>query len=351
MIGRAAACAVAAILLLPPSVNAHEEMALHALTVLDSVEPRVPGLEVKVAHLGGPALVVRNETDEALTVVDPWGEPFLRIAPDGVRMNFASPFSYRSLKPGGSVPPAGVAPREGRDWVQVSKGSSWSWFDPRLVTGQSKTQWSLPMSIGGNEVIARGGFESLHGHGHFRSNLDAPAIDGLELRLAEGPVPALFVRNETGRMLFVEGRSGEPMLRIGPDGVEANLRSPSYYTSAALTIASVPSMADATADPRWRQVSSQPVWAWLEYRAAVDTEMQQRDELGAERRTISQWVSPMTLAGRPLEVGGSVEWLPPATPGSRQPGPNNLLPWWIASALMVGGGLIFSTMRRNAAIA
>jgi hypothetical protein len=347
----AACCAVAATLLLSVPAGAHEEMALHALTVLDAVEPGVSGLEVRVVHLGGPALVVRNETAGVLTVLDATDRPFLRIESTGVRMNVRSPFAYRSLNPADDVMSphlgAGSRPR----WVEVSGESSWTWFDPRLVYDESGADWVVPMRFGGRDLVARGGFESLHGHGHFRSLLAAPEIAGLEMRLAEGPVPALFVRNETGRVLLVRGRAGEPMLRIGPKGVEANLRSPSYYTSAAQTIARVPRRADVSASPRWKRVSMQPVWAWLEYRAAVDPEMQQRDLLGSDRRTILDWESPMMLAGRPLEVSGTVEWRPPVTPTSSPSGENNLVPWWVASAVMVAAGLMFSSARRKAAVA
>jgi hypothetical protein len=351
MFVRAAACgAVAVLVFVSPPARAHEERALHALTVLDAVSPEEPGLEVRVVHLGGPALVVRNETDRTLEVFDRRATPFLRISSSGVEMNAGSAFAYRSINPDNDVVPGNVGNGPRVRWVNVSTDSTWTWFDPRLIFS-NEGSWSVPMRLGNENVIAQGGFESLHGHGHFRSVLDPPSIAGLELRLAEGPVPVLFARNETGEVLLVRGRNDEPMLRIGPAGVEANLRSPSFYTSAAQTIARVPRTANANAPPRWESLSSQPVWAWLEYRAAVPPEMQQREELGTARATIVEWDSPMELGGRPIDVGGAVEWLPPATPAANPSTTSNLLPWWIATALMVAAGLAFSTRRRNAAVA
>ena len=352
MIRRAAACGGAvALLLLSLPAHAHEEMALHALTVLDAVEPNVPGLEVSVTHMGAPALVVRNRAGRTLSVLDAEGEGFLRIGAEGVRMNVESPLAYRSLNPYNDVVPPDVRSGAPSRWVRVSKEPAWTWFDPRLSFDRTDSGWTVPMALGGRALVVRGSYESLHGHGHFQSVLDPPEVDGLEIRLVEGPVPALFVRNDTGEQLRVQGQAGEPMLRIGPQGVEANLRSPSYYTSAAQTIAPVPSTADAAAEPRWKKVSAQPLWAWLEYRAAVQPEMQQRDVLGNVQTTVLEWDSPMVLGGSALDVKGRVEWLPPRTAATVPEDRTNLTPWWIAAVVIVGGGLAFGSIRRNAALA
>ena len=351
MIRRTAACGFAAamLLFLTLPAAAHEERALHALTVLDAVEPEVAGLEVRVVHLGGPALAVRNESGQMLTVLTGAGDPFLRIGPGGTWMNASSRAAYRSINPDGDYVPPNVHSGKPR-WVLVSKETAWTWFDSRLVLSKKSSTWAVWMRLGGRDLLTRGSFESLHGHGHFESSLDDPGISGLEMRLAEGPIPALFVRNETGQVLLVNGRAGEPMLRIGPDGVDANLRSPSYYTSAAQTIARVPPTADAGATPKWESVSTQPVWAWLEYRASVAPELQQRDELGNKRSTVLEWQSPMKLGDRPLDVGGKVQWLPPSTGSIPARTDVDLTPWWILTALVVGLGLVFSSARRNAAI-
>ena len=347
----AAILAALALLSIAQPARAHEEMALHALTVLDSVEPSIDGLEVRVTHLGAPALAVRNETGGVLTVFDEADKPFLKIGPEGVRMNVASPFSYRALNPFNDTIPPDVKQGRQPSWVRVSTDANWTWFDPRLLFDESDRQWSVPMTMGATALIARGGFESLHGHGHFRSIIEPPEVSGLEMRLSEGPIPALFVRNETGEVLEVRGQAGEPMLRIGPKGVEANLRSPSYYSSAAQTIAPVPPSADAGARPQWKSVSEQPVWAWLEYRAAIPPELQQRDALGEERSTVLEWESPMRLDGEALAVTGRVEWLPPRAPAPEPTGSTDLLPWWIAAAAIVGGGVAFSTLKKRAVLA
>jgi hypothetical protein len=166
--------------------------------------------------------------------------------------------------------------------------------------------------------------------------VEVPSIEGLEIRLIEGPIPALFVRNDTTKTLMVSGAAGEPLLRIGPDGVSANLRSPSYYTAAAQTILPVPASADPFAPPRWKKLSNQPIWAWLEHRAVVPASEQERDALGEERSTVLEWQSPLTLGGRDLVLQGHVDWVPPA-PVSHDPAGSPTIPLWL---IAVGVGTI-----------
>ncbi|MGH2735708.1 MAG: hypothetical protein ACRDKZ_09010 [Actinomycetota bacterium] len=344
---RCAGCLVGlAALLSAPSAWSHEEVALHSLSVLHSVEPRVDGLEVRIVHLGAPAVAVRNHTERVLTVLGEDGVPFLRIGPRGVQSNIESPTAYRSIAPGrASVPGvrAGSPPR----WVTMSPQRSWSWFDPRIASEGRAPSWRIEMRIDRRDVVATGGFEPLGGHGHFVHELDAAPVEGLQLRLLEGPVPAYFVRNDTGRTLVVRGGSGEPLLRIGPNGVEANVRSPSYYTDAMQTIQTVPATADATAPPTWKRVSPQPVWAWLERRAAVPPRLQQRVELGPERATVLRWTSPMRLGDDRLEVGGAVEWIPAAEATHATGGRAEFFSWWIVWLVVGVAALLGASSRRR----
>ena len=64
-----AALAAAVIALVPLRALAHEEHALHSLTVIDSVSPTIEGLEFRIVHLDAPALVVRNDTSQTLKVL------------------------------------------------------------------------------------------------------------------------------------------------------------------------------------------------------------------------------------------------------------------------------------------
>ena len=321
-------------LLAAAPVSAHEEHALHELTVIDSVSPNIEGIEVRVVHLDAPALVVRNDTDEVLTILGEKGEPFLQIGPTGVRANAESPTTYRSAAPNREVVPPDVKASARPSWVVFSEEASWTWFDPRLRFSKGKTSWEVPFMLGGQPIMATGGFETLQGHGHFITEMESPEIEGLDLRLTQGAIPAVFVRNDTGEVLTVPGDADEPFLQIGPDGVLANLRSPTYYTSGSTAILKVPPIADASAEPRWEKVSRIPVWAWLERRAAVPAELYQREQLGNERRTILEWTSEYTLGGEPLSVTGHVDWVPPSASGVDLEKKSDT-PWLLIAAVAV----------------
>ena len=326
--------ATAILVAFAPSARAHDEHALHALTVINRVFPTIDGIEVRVVHLDSPALVVRNETDQVLTVLGEKGEPFLQVGPNGVRANAESPMTYLSVAPRREIVPPGLKPAARPQWAVFSEDSSWTWFDPRLRFAQGKTSWEVPFMLGGQPIMAEGGFESLDGHGHFVTEMPSPGIEGLDMRLTQGPIPAVFVRNDTGEVLSVPGDANEPFLRIGPDGVIANLRSPTYYTSGSTAIQKVPPIADAAAPPRWKKVSPHPVWAWLERRAAVPAELYQRDQLGSERRTLFEWTTHYRLGEEPLDVRGHVEWVPPRA-AAGDVGGSSSAPGWLVVAVAV----------------
>ena len=316
MSGRCLTALAAAVLLVAPvPALAHEEHALYELTVLDTITPELDGIEIRVVHLDSPALVVTNETDEVLTVLGEKGEPFLQIGPQGVRANSESPTTYRSSVPRREVVPRGLRPSARPRWILFSEESSWTWFDPRLRATPKSTSWNVSFRVGSDPVEVEGSFQTLQGHGHFETEMQSPEVDGLDLRLTQGAIPAVYVRNDTGKVLTVPGDAEEPFLQIGPDGVLANLRSPTYYTSGTTAIAKVPAMADASAPPKWKKVSPHPVWAWLERRAAVPSEVFQGVQLGTERRTVLEWTSDYTLGGEPLPVTGRVDWIPPQSSG------------------------------------
>ena len=342
----AAAIAAAALFALAVPARAHEEHALHSLTVLDDVSPELEGIEVRIVHLDAPALVVTNETDEVVTVLGEKGERFLEIGPDGVRANIESPTTYVSIAPRRETVPLGVRPASEPEWAVFSEENSWTWFDPRLRFGPNRESWEIPMLLGGQPFVAEGSFEPLQGHGHFLTTMDSPTIKGLDLRLTQGAIPAVYVRNDTKKVLEVDGDANEPFLRIGPSGVEANLRSPTYYTSGATAIQKVPPIADATAAPEWKKVSPYPVWAWLERRAAVPAELYQRDELGTKTRTVLEWKTPIRLGGKPLDVVGRVEWIPPRQVAALAEG-EELVPWYLLAAVgAIAAGALWTLIRK-----
>ena len=312
----AAAVLLSLLVSLPGPVRAHEERALHSLTVLHEVTPRIGGLEIRVTHVTAPALIATNETGKPLIVLGEKGEPFLRIGGGVVETNTLSPTSYRSADPTGERPlPLELDATAPPKWSVLVRSNSWSWFDPRLRFERSGKvgTWHVNARLGSRPITIEGGFESLDGHGHFVSSLEAPGkgTSGMEVRLLEGPVPGIFVQNDTDKLLVIPGPDDEPFLRIGPQGVEANLRSPMYYLGGDQVIRKVPPEADPSASPQWLKVSDIPVWAWLEWRARVPATSEQRAVLGPEPRTVLEWDVPATLGGEPFPIAGQVDWVPP----------------------------------------
>ncbi|HEU4480346.1 MAG TPA: hypothetical protein VFS18_00550 [Actinomycetota bacterium] len=328
--------------------RAHEERALGWLTVVDRVQPEVPGLDVGIAHVTAPAVVVRNRTGDELVVFGADGERFLRIGPRGTFANVRSPTIYRSVDPqgGGTVPRRADAEAPPR-WVLMTEASEWSWFDPRVHQEEDApagSRWAIDARLGDRAISIAGGFEALADHGHFRSLLDeVPTRDDLTIELVEGPVPAIFVNNETGETLLVPGRAGEPFLRIGPAGVDANLRSPSYYLGGAQVIKEVPRTADTDAPPRWKRVSAQPVWAWLEYRASAPGFGLSRVGLDDARRVVAEWSLPLELAGETLTLAGRTEWIPARTTAPEAGPPDRT--WVVAVTFLAGAGALLVALR------
>lgn len=102
-----------------------------------------------------------------------------------------------------------------------------------------------------------------------RPVLDAvqPALPGLTVQIAARVTAQLVVANPTPTTLSVLDGDGQPLLRIGPEGVLANRSSPWWYlTNSPNGDAPIPADAQPGAPPRWERVSADPAWGWFEHR-------------------------------------------------------------------------------------
>jgi len=345
LLKRAASIAAAGAFIASQAVGlawGHEETALHALSVIDRVSPHVPGISFRVVQLTQPVIAATNRTGRPLVIADDRGDPFLRLVRGRVEVNLASPLTYVSRDPTDrSRAPANLDAGQRPRWQFVERGRTWSWFDPRIRFAPGTPSWELRARLGDRAIVITGGFEPLEGHGHFQTELTSvPRIPGLEIRLLQGAIPGLFVRNETDRVLKVRGRGGEPFLRIGPAGVVANERSPDYYLGGAQTIRALPGGLTAGEKPRWRRLSRVPIWNWLELRSRLPDRLHQRALLGPVRRTVVRWTTPMTLGRTGLELRGRVVWVPPL--GVADEATPRVEPLWIGAvaAMLLAVALI-----------
>jgi hypothetical protein len=152
-----------------PGINA---ASTNYRTGILAVSPPIPGLEVRVAEIGG-ALELINRTGQQVIVLGARLEPYLRIEPDGgVDENRRSPTWLASRPPGSpkarstSVDPAAPA-----DWHRLGGGVRVIWHDHRAHwTGPDPPQvrrapqrrqvviprWQVPLRVGGQTAVITG---------------------------------------------------------------------------------------------------------------------------------------------------------------------------------------------------
>lgn len=76
----------------------------------------------------------------------------------------------------------------------------------------------------------------------------------------------LELRHDGPVEIVVGGYAGEPYLRIVPDGVHENVRSPAAYLTRYPGNVTLPDGVEALASPEWVRRSEDPSWAWMDHR-------------------------------------------------------------------------------------
>jgi hypothetical protein len=146
---------------------------------------------------------------------------------------------------------------------------------------------------------------------HSRVIAIAPPVQGLRARVL-GNQELLEVVWEGKRPLVVLGTHGEPVFRLGPAAVEANITSPTTWSFAErFGRLPAPGYARVGVPPFWRTLANPGPWRWYEHRA----QWMKRDRPiavgdGARRRKIFDWAVPVRVDGRLARIRGTLEWLP-----------------------------------------
>jgi hypothetical protein len=137
-----------------------------------AVVPRVQGLEVRVAEVGGTLELV-NHTRQQVTVLGSSFEPYLRVGADGgVEENRRSPTWLASPPPGSPRPrSARVDAAAPPDWHRIGGGVRVVWHDHRAHwTGPDPPavhrapwrrqvvipRWQVPLRVGDRTVVVTG---------------------------------------------------------------------------------------------------------------------------------------------------------------------------------------------------
>ena len=183
---------------------------------------------------------------------------------------------------------------------------------------------ALVVLLAGLASLALPGPASAHvGGGAAGSDFDArvlsvtPDVPGLDVRvLSFGD--ELELVNGTATEVLVPGYADEPHLRIGPDGVWRNARSPATYINLdRFGRVELPEDADAAAEPRWERISTEPQYVWHDHRTHWMSERQLPPPVAADPTTdhlVFEWTIPLRHGDIDVAVAGELTWSPPPSP-------------------------------------
>jgi hypothetical protein len=169
-----------------------------------------------------------------------------------------------------------------------------------------------------------------------------PELPGVTVRVLQFGDDLELV-NRSGTELVVPGYQDEPYLRIGPDGVWRNQRSPATYINLdRFARVSLPDKADPRAEPEWLQLSTRPQYVWHDHRTHWMTQGQLPPVVAADpsrSHTVFEWRVPLRYGDTEAEADGVLTWSPP-------PAPALVWPLYVATALAaVAAGLIARSAR------
>jgi len=144
----------------------------------------------------------------------------------------------------------------------------------------------------------------------------SPPIPGVTVRVVELG-NKLQLTNRTTRDVVILGYDDEPYLRVGPDGLYENLRSPATYLNRTRTASTpVPAIAlgtGASTPPLWHRVSGSHTAIWHDHRihwmGTSPPPDVQRDE-DAFHTVIPQWTVAFRYGTQTVALHGRLDWVP-----------------------------------------
>jgi hypothetical protein len=275
-------------------------------------------MRLEVYQTVAQQLMIENDTGVALEVLDDRGVPFIRIGPAGAEGNFGAPAWYLAVNPG-TVVPANLRSASEARWRQVAAQPALAWFDSRLDTSHARLtpeilaraatadvgRWEIPVRVDGQAQTLRGTFRYEPPTGAYHSRLTSPreVAPGVQVTLLPGRAPGLMLSNSSALNVVVYGEHGEPFLRIGPNGVDANVNSATWWSSAR-SARPQPSTFDPAARPQWNKVAPMPRFSWIEPRAA------DAPGVGAPAQIERHWTVPLQVGDESVQVTGVGAWRP-----------------------------------------
>ena len=174
-------------------------------------------------------------------------------------------------------------------------------------------RWQIPLRVDGQPVLLTGTFrwEPLP-RGGYAARLTSPAeiAPGVLVRLLPGRTPGVLVKSSNRLPLTILDGAGEPFLRIGPDGVDANVRSIAWRRSGRRVIDASDPELKQPAMPRWQRVARTPSFSWIDPRVVDRAEETPGASDSGGRPTMPPvaWHIPVMLGEEPLQIAGSSTW-------------------------------------------
>lgn len=269
---------------------------------VDMAALALPGISVELHQdFLAPQLVVSNRSSKLLEILDEDGRAFIRIGPKGAEADVAAKAFHLTRVSGGGNAHANTLSATPR-WMPVAEQPAYGWFDARLTTSTLDIpyavkqigdempfqQWRIPARLDGKAIELKGVFTYTPPPKGVTVTtlLNAAAMPkGITVQLSSGPVPALFLSNRSGQTVAVLDDRGQPFLKIGPEGVWADVGSAAWQASST----SAARMGDQTG---WQQLSKSPSHSWLEPRAVY------RGKRPAASGWLNEWSVPLMLGER-----------------------------------------------------
>ncbi len=355
-----------------PRAAAHEQDP-HVRTVLELVIPALPpGVTVDVRNTAiSSEMLVENHTPTEVQVLTDAGRTFLRIGPQGVLGDLDTPEWYQSNNPYGNagIPTRAAAPDAPPFWGRAGHEPAWGWFEHRMhpkplldlppapASGvQTISRWIVPLRYGATDHRVVGRLDYVTFRGGYRAVLTSTPtpFDGVRVSVIPGRLPGVFLDNSGTVPVVVRGGAGEPFLRIGPAGTEANLHSPLWVDNLKDHGDTPTVEADPAAPPQWQVVHPEPRMLWLETRGFYTRELPPADILARTAPTVLlRWTVPLTRGAATTTLTGTTSYVPDAptaAAGTANAG-DSPFPWvglllWIVLLAVIGGGVTLWLRRR-----
>ncbi|MGI9026857.1 MAG: hypothetical protein ACR2GP_15005 [Burkholderiaceae bacterium] len=148
------------------------------------------------------------------------------------------------------------------------------------------------------------------------ATLDEPAaaLSAVHVELRKTLAPQLVVENKSGKTLEILDSNGKAFMRIGPNGVEADVASLEWQRSlgAGNVVETRGAPTAARNAPVWTMVSKEAAWGWFDARVKTDRVKVPYRVADAHRSAeVGKWAIPVVFDGRRMALGGTFRYAPP----------------------------------------